>query len=176
MTMQNTIIEGHNQRLETIPKFIVKYLTSGIPDETSSIHREAASPEMRSHPGRCLAIAASHPPSILSDCKKALVQQARISTKKCPSGYLRGIFLWRWADSNRRPNTAPGGFLHAYFTFDCRPRAADERAILGLSFGAWAVLKESAAASGLDDTPWSEHNRRKVPWDTRRARSLGGPD
>ena len=26
MTMQNTIIEGHNQRLETIPEFIVKYL------------------------------------------------------------------------------------------------------------------------------------------------------
>ena len=85
MTMQNTIIEGHNQRLETIPKFIVKYLTSGIPDETSSIHREAASPEMRSHPGRCLAIAASHPPSILSDCKKALAQQARISTRTAPS-------------------------------------------------------------------------------------------
>ncbi len=23
------------------------------------------------------------------------------------------IYLWRWADSNRRPDTAPGSFLHA---------------------------------------------------------------
>ena len=31
-------------------------------------------------------------------------------------------------------------------------------------------------ASGLIDTPISAHNRHKVRRDTRRARSLGGPD
>ena len=40
----------------------------------------------------------------------------------------------------------------------------------------WAAAEESAAASGLDDTPCSGHNRRKALRDTRQARSLGGPD
>ena len=55
-------------------------------------------------------------------------------------------------------------------------RSAERRANRNLSFVTWAALKESAAASGLDDTPDSEHNRPKVLRDTRRARSLGGPD
>ena len=96
--------------------------------------------------------------------------------KKMPPSIAERHFQWRWADSNRRPNTAPGGFLHVYSSFDCRMRSAERRANRNLSFGTWAALKESAAASGLDDTPDSEHNRPKVLRDTRRARSLGGPD
>ena len=38
-------------------------------------------------------------------------------------------FSWRWAESNRRPNKAPRGFLHAYPAFGCRGPAAGRRAI-----------------------------------------------
>ena len=41
----------------------------------------------------------------------------------------RDPFSWRWAESNRRPNKAPRGFLHAYPAFDCRGPAAGRRAI-----------------------------------------------
>ena len=36
--------------------------------------------------------------------------------------------------------------------------------------------EELPHASGLNDTPGPDHNRRKVRRDTRLARSLGGPD
>ena len=42
-------------------------------------------------------------------------------------------FLWRWAESNRRPNKAPEGFLHAYPAFDCRGTAAGGRANVPLA-------------------------------------------
>lgn len=53
--------------------------------------------------------------------------------EKMPPRYLRGILRWRWADSNRRPNNAPGSFLHAYPAFGFRPEAAGKRATTGLS-------------------------------------------
>ena len=82
--------------------------------------------------------------------------------------------LWRWADSNRRPNTAPGSFLHVYSFFCFRPESAERQASTGLSFKSWRSLKESLRASGLDDTSDSVHNRPKERGDTRRSRSLGG--
>ena len=82
--------------------------------------------------------------------------------------------MWRWADSNRRPNMAPGSFLHAYPLFDCRRRTAGRQAIMRLSFESWQDLKESSCASGLDDTPYSGHDRPEARRDTRRDRSLGG--
>ena len=71
-------------------------------------------------------------------------------------------FSWRWAESNRRPNNVPSSFLHAYPSFGCRPRPAGRRASRGLSFESWPALKESAGASLLNDTLYSEHRRRKV--------------
>ena len=50
------------------------------------------------------------------------------------SGIHTEMQEWRWADSNRRPNTAPESFLHAYSSFGCRDRAAGRRAIRILSF------------------------------------------
>ncbi len=50
----------------------------------------------------------------------------RLSTRKAGNCQL---FLWRWAESNRRPNKAPSGFLHAYPAFGCRGPAAGRRAI-----------------------------------------------
>ena len=82
--------------------------------------------------------------------------------------------MWRWADSNRRPNMAPGSFLHAYPLFGCRRRTAGRQAIMRLSFESWQDLKESSCASGLDDTPYSGHDRPEARRDTRRDRSLGG--
>ncbi len=81
---------------------------------------------------------------------------------------------WSWADSNRRPNIAPGSFLHAYSFYCFRPSSAGRQANGGLSFESWQDLKESSRASGLDDTPYSGHNRPKALRDTRRSRSLGG--
>ena len=49
----------------------------------------------------------------------------RLSTRK--AGICQ-LFLWRWAESNRRPNKAPSGFLHAYPAFGCRGPAAGRRA------------------------------------------------
>ena len=45
----------------------------------------------------------------------------------------RTRFSWRWAESNRRPNKAPEGFLHAYPAFDCRGTAAGGRANVPLA-------------------------------------------
>ena len=69
---------------------------------------------------------------------------------------------------------APGSFLHAYPLFDCRRRTAGRQAIMRLSFESWQDLKESSCASGLDDTPYSGHDRPEARRDTRRDRSLGG--
>ncbi len=44
----------------------------------------------------------------------------------------RLTFLWRWADSNRRPNIASKCFLHAYSVIGCRERTAGRHAILNL--------------------------------------------
>ena len=54
----------------------------------------------------------------------------RLSTRKAGNCQL---FLWRWAESNRRPNKAPEGFLHAYPAFDCRGTAAGGRANVPLA-------------------------------------------
>ena len=64
--------------------------------------------------------------------------RARISTDKKMAPSIAGrpfSYLWRWAESNRRPNNVPGGFLHAYPAFGCRPRNAGRRAVRGLSPG-----------------------------------------
>ncbi len=42
--------------------------------------------------------------------------------------------MWRWADSNRRPNTAPESFLHIYFINYFRGEAANEQVTAPLSF------------------------------------------
>ena len=86
------------------------------------------------------------------------------------------LFLWRWADSNRRPNKAPESFLHAYSSNGCRLQTAGRRTICSLSPESWRNLGESFRASGLDDTPGSVHNRPKGRRDIRRCRSLGGSD
>jgi len=44
------------------------------------------------------------------------------------------VKLWRWAESNRRPNNVPNSFLHVYSSFGCRPGAAGRRATRGVSF------------------------------------------
>jgi len=54
--------------------------------------------------------------------------------EKCLSGILRGIFQWRWAESNRRPNNVPSSFLHVYSSFGFRQRPAERRANRSLSF------------------------------------------
>ena len=62
--------------------------------------------------------------------------RARISTdKKMAFQLCWGPFsyLWRWAESNRRPNNVQNSFLHVYSSFVCRNRAAGRRAILNLS-------------------------------------------
>lgn len=84
--------------------------------------------------------------------------------------------LWRWADSNRRPNTVQECFLHAYFTFVCRERLADERAGRTLSSETWPAIEESAGASGLNDTPIPVHDRPEERRDIRLHRILGGTD
>ena len=73
-----------------------------------------------------------------------------ISAKKTDRGQS---FLWRWADSNRRPNKVPEGFLHAYSSFDCRRGPAGRRARPNLSPKSWRGLRESPRAGFLDDTP-----------------------
>ena len=88
--------------------------------------------------------------------------QNGVRFEKMPLRYSEKHFQWRWADSNRRPNTVPGGFLHVYPAFGFRPGNAGRRADPGLSFGAWRSLKESLRASGLNDTPCSGHNRPKA--------------
>ena len=54
----------------------------------------------------------------------------RLSTRKAGNCQL---CLWRWAESNRRPNKAPEGFLHAYPAFDCLGTAAGGRANVPLA-------------------------------------------
>ena len=49
--------------------------------------------------------------------------------KKMPPSITERHFQWRWADSNRRPNNLPKGFLHAYPFFDCREQNAGRQAI-----------------------------------------------
>ena len=88
--------------------------------------------------------------------------QNGVRFEKMPLRYSERHFQWRWADSNRRPNTVPGGFLHVYPAFGFRLGNAGRRADPGLSFGAWRSLKESLRASGLNDTPCSGHNRPKA--------------
>ena len=52
--------------------------------------------------------------------------------------------MWRWADSNRRPNNAPGGFLHAYPAFGFRTRYAGRRAYPGLI--PWVLAEDRGVA------------------------------
>lgn len=67
---------------------------------------------------------------------------SHISTKrKSTANQLSSFFLWRWAESNRRPNKVPNSFLHVYSSFGCRPRAAGRRAIHGLSSQILAELR-----------------------------------
>ena len=100
--------------------------------------------------------------------------QNGVRFEKMPLRVSERHFQWRWADSNRRPNTAPDSFLHVYSFFVCRLESAGRQAKTSLSFKSWQGLKESPCASGLDDTPYSGHNRPKARRDTRRSRSLGG--
>ena len=93
--------------------------------------------------------------------KKNGVQNG-VRFEKMPLRVSERHFQWRWAGSNRRPNIAPDSFLHVYPSFDCRLGPAGWRANLSLSFKSWRSLKESLRASGLNDTPNSEHNRLKV--------------
>ena len=72
-------------------------------------------------------------------------------------------FSWRWAGSNRRPNKAPDGFLHAYPSFICRRPAAGGRAIGPLASETWGAVEASAPASFLDDTPYTGGGRLESP-------------
>ncbi len=85
-----------------------------------------------------------------------------------PRGSGRRPVLWRWAGSNRRPNKAPEGFLHAYPSFDCRGAAAGRRANGPLSSKSWRAVEESARASFLNDIPDTGDGRREPRRDTRR--------
>ena len=83
-----------------------------------------------------------------------------ISTRKGTRGSL---FLWRWAESNRRPNKAPDGFLRVYPAFDCRRPAAGGRAIGPLASETWGAVEASAPASFLNDTPYTGGGRLESP-------------
>ena len=84
------------------------------------------------------------------------------------NGARRSRFLWRWAESNRRPNKAPSGFLHAYPAFDCRGPAAGKRANGPLASNSWGAVEASTPASFLNDTPCTGEGRREPRRDTRR--------
>lgn len=45
-------------------------------------------------------------------------QRVGIASPQRKPRRMTRLSLWRWADSNRRPNTALGGFLHVYSS-DC---------------------------------------------------------
>lgn len=45
---------------------------------------------------------------------------------------LTGLFLWRWRDSNSRPNEELICFLHVYLRLDCRDRARPKPPTLSL--------------------------------------------
>ena len=80
--------------------------------------------------------------------------------------------LWRWADSNRRPNIVPESFLHAYSFFGCRERTAERQAIQSLFSKTYRTLEKSVRATLLDDTLTSgiecakpdQSTRRDCPW------------
>ena len=84
----------------------------------------------------------------------------RLSTRKAGKCQL---FLWRWAESNRRPNKAPDGFLRVYPAFDCRGPAARGRAIGHLASETWGAVEASTPASFLDDTPYTGRGRLESP-------------
>ena len=61
-----------------------------------------------------------------------VTEGVNLSPQKKPSRTAE-LFLWRWAGSNRRPNIAPKGFLHAYSFSGCRGKAAKGQTTLPLS-------------------------------------------
>ncbi len=87
----------------------------------------------------------------------------RRSTKIAGPFQKGQLFLWRWAESNRRPNKAPSGFLHAYPAFGCRGPAAGRRANGPLASKSWGAVEASAPASLLNDTPYTGMGRLETP-------------
>ena len=94
--------------------------------------------------------------------KRAYSGKSPWNTPSC-RGFNLTRAEWRWAESNRRPNKVPDSFLHAYPAFDCRSAPAGRRASADLSSESLKTTRRSQpSASGLDDTPWSRHNRPKA--------------
>lgn len=96
--------------------------------------------------------------------------------KKCLSGTLRGIF----SGDGRTRTAVQTTYKTAFYTLilplivgiGLPEDGPSETYPLRLNADSEALPH----ASGLIDTPISTHNRHKVRRDTRRARSLGGPD
>ena len=89
--------------------------------------------------------------------ENAPAPQARISTDKKMAPSIAGrpfSYLWRWAESNRRPNKATKGFLHAYPSIDCRRKPRGKAP----PNPAYPLILDRAQrcrprAPGLNDTP-----------------------
>ena len=107
--------------------------------------------------------------------------QNGVRFEKMPLRISERHFQWRWADSNRRPNTAPGGFLHAYPSFVFRLQPAGRRARCSLSAWGWRHSAESVSCRPFEMIPHltGQNSRKSLsgysspeqPWPRRLSRS-----